>query len=195
MITYLSEGEANKLASSSNVFVVSRNHGEHERSHQEALNLDPFAAEDLDGRNGDEVSRDVSSSGDDKVAIGALQQCVVLGLALGESYIGQQHGLIEVGAVERNVNEEPSRGSANEVLQMTPFGEVNAECAKLLTRSRLAQASFDDLSSRTGAFLILANAVVGGLERIRRRCLKGRDLGTLKVLARLRHSQTEVQSH
>jgi len=96
--------------------VVSRDDGEHEGGDQEPLDLDPFPAQDLDEGDCEEIAGHVAGSGDDEIAVGVLEQGVVLVFALGEADGGEQDGLVEIGAVEGDVDEEPSERGPEEDL-------------------------------------------------------------------------------
>lgn len=104
---YLSDRKADEFPSRSEMLVVTSDDGEHQSTHEEALNLDPTTAQDLDEIDCEEVPRDVACCRNDQVAVCVLEQSVVLGLSFGESNGGKQDRLIEIEAIEGDIYEEP----------------------------------------------------------------------------------------
>ena len=96
-----------------------------QRSEQEALNLDPFTAELLDGEDGRVVPRDEAKCGDDDVASADLDEALVGRAVLAiEADLLQDNVLVEVDTVEGDVEQEPARTGADEQLGVLPLGEV-----------------------------------------------------------------------
>lgn len=100
---------------------------EHEGGDDEALDLDPAAAELFDEEDGEEVPGEVSGDGDDEVADGVALEDFELVRAGGVADFHQDDGLVEVGAVEGHVEEEPGGHGAEEDFEVAPFGEVDEE--------------------------------------------------------------------
>ena len=73
ILAHLGNCEADEFASGSEMVVVARNDSKHERADQEALNLDPASAKDLDEENGQEVARDVARCSDDEISVRVLK--------------------------------------------------------------------------------------------------------------------------
>lgn len=154
--------------------VIARNDSEHEGGDQKALNLNPSSSEDLNGRNRDEITRQVAGNGNDQIAVTILEQSVVLRLPFGETNLLQEDRLIEVSAVEGDVDQEPRRRGTQQVFEVTPFREVDNEGFELLVRARLGQVGLDNVrpAFRTVVDLFLAqssglsDAVVAGLQNV-----------------------------
>ena len=120
--------EACELAANAETGVVAGDDGEHKRSDDEATNLNWLTADDFDESNGEEVSRDVSGSGDDQVTESSDEEGVVFVAALGKANETQEDGLVQVDTVEGHINEEPGGRSTDEDLEVAPLGEVGGEC-------------------------------------------------------------------
>ena len=155
-VAYLSNGEADELSSRSQMGIVAGNDGKHERADEEALNLDPATTEYLNEENRQEISGDVARGSDDEIAIGVFEKGIIFGFAFGEANRRQQDGLIEVEAVESDVDEEPAGCGPNELLQMSPFAKVDHECLHLHVFGWWRHVCFDD-----------GCAPVGGVEIVR----------------------------
>ena len=96
-----------------------------QRGEQEALDLDPFTAELLDGENSGVVPRDEAERGDDDVAGADLDEALVGRAVLAiEADLLQDDVLVEVDTVEGDVEQEPARTGADEQLGVLPLGEV-----------------------------------------------------------------------
>ena len=92
---------------------------------KEALNLDPLAAQLLDGEYGDVVPGDEAQGGDDEVADRDLEEALPGLAALAvEADLLQHDVLVQVDAVEGDVEQEPARTGADEQLGVLPLGEV-----------------------------------------------------------------------
>ena len=153
---YLSNGEADKLSSRSQMSIVPGNDGKHERADEEALNLDPATTEDLDEENREEVPGDVAGRSDDKIPISVLKKGVIFGFAFGETDRSEKDGLIEIQAVESDVDQEPAGCGPNELLQMSPFAKVDHERLQLHVFGWWRHVCFDD-----GCMSIWRGMIVG----------------------------------
>ena len=80
---------------------------EHESSDEETLDLNPLPAEQFNEGDGEEVARNVTSDGDDQVTLGVPEEVVVWVGASGETDISKNDGLVQIDAVEGNVDQEP----------------------------------------------------------------------------------------
>ncbi|KAB8659296.1 hypothetical protein FH972_026185 [Carpinus fangiana] len=127
----LGQGEAGKLASGADAVVVASNDTEEQGGEDEATDLDGLASEPLNGRNGQEVTGEVAGDDDDQVTVGTAEELVVGVGAGGEADGGEQRGLVQVGAVEGDVDKEPGGCGADELLQVAPLGEVLDEDLEL----------------------------------------------------------------
>lgn len=156
--TYLSKGEADEFPTSSNASVIASNDTEHERADKETLDLDPLASKHFDQSDGEEVAGYVASGGNDEITVAALQESVVFSRAGGKADVGQKDGLIQIGAVECNIDKEPCRGRADEGLEMSPFREVDEECLEFFVRFWLPQVGLHNagMSFRAALNLLLA---------------------------------------
>lgn len=94
---------------------------------QEALNLNPFPSQLLDEGHGDEVSRNVPGDGDDQVSNCVLHQGVVFIAPMAETDLGQDDGLIQVGAVKGDIQEEPGQCRSQQNFEVAPLAEVHEE--------------------------------------------------------------------
>ena len=156
MVAYLSNGEADELPSRSQMSIVPGNDGKHERADEEALNLDPATTEYLDEENREEVPGDVAGRSDDEIPIGVLEKGVVFGFAFGETNRGEKDRLIEIEAVEGDVDQEPAGCGPNELLQMSPFAKVDHERLQLHVFGWRRDVCFDD-----GCMSIWGGHIVG----------------------------------
>jgi len=68
MPTYLGKSEADEFSRRSKMTIVAGYDTKHQGNNQESLYLNPTSAEFLDKVYGDEVSRNVTSHGNDEVA-------------------------------------------------------------------------------------------------------------------------------
>ena len=141
---YLSNGEADELSSGSQMSIVPGNDGKHERADEEALNLDPATTEYLDEVNREEVPGDVAGRSDDEIPIGVLEKGVIFGLAFGETNRREKDRLIEIQAVESDIDQEPAGCGTNELLKMSPFAKVDHECLQLHVFGWWRHVCFDD---------------------------------------------------
>lgn len=87
--------------------VVAGDDGKHERTDEEALNLDPATPQDLNEVDGQEVPGHVARRSDDEIPISVLEERVILGFALGETNGRQKHRLVEVQTVKGDIDQEP----------------------------------------------------------------------------------------
>lgn len=87
--------------------VVAGYDGKHERTDEEALNLDPATPKYLDEEDGQEVAGHVARRSDDEIPISVLEERVILGFALGETNGRQEHRLVEVQTVKGDIDQEP----------------------------------------------------------------------------------------
>ena len=124
--------------------IVAGNDGKHQSTDQEALNLNPATTKYLDKDDGQEVSRHVSRSSDDKITVSVLEESVVFGFAFGEADGRQEDGLVEVETVEGDVDKEPAGCRTNELLQVSPFAEIDHEGLHLHVLGRWSDVCFDD---------------------------------------------------
>lgn len=103
-----------------------------ERREEEALDLDPLAAELLDREDGHIVPGDEPERRDDQVPHPDLEQLVPRGPGLAvEPDLLQHDVLVEVHAVERDVEQEPAHARPDEHLQVPPLREVLQELAEV----------------------------------------------------------------
>ena len=143
-VAYLSNGEADELSSCSQMGIVAGNDGKHERADEEALNLDPATTEYLNEVNRQEVPGDVAGRSDDEIPISVLEKCFVFGLAFGETNRSKKDRLIEIQAVESDVDQEPAGCCSNQLFQMSPLAEVDHECRQLHVLGWWGHVCFDD---------------------------------------------------
>ena len=143
-VAYLSNGEADELSSGSQMGIVAGNDGKHERADEEALNLDPATTKYLNEENRQEVPGDVARRRDDEIPISVLEKRFVFGFAFGETNRRQKDRLIEVEAVESDVDQEPARCGTKQLLQMSPFAKVDHECLQLHVFGWWRHVCFDD---------------------------------------------------
>ena len=143
-LAYLSNGEANEFSSRSQMGIVPGNDAKHERADEEALNLDPATTEYLNEENRQEVPGYVARRSDDEVTISVLEKRIIFGFAFGETNRAKKDGLIEVEAVESNVDQEPAGCGTNQLLQMSPFAKVEQECLHLHVFGWWRHVCFDD---------------------------------------------------
>jgi hypothetical protein len=104
----LSNGEHGEFATSTDGLVSTSNDTEHESSDEETGNLNGLTAEDLDESDGEEVTRNVTGSSNDQITVGSDEKRVVLIATFGEADLLQEHRLVQVDAVESNIDEEPT---------------------------------------------------------------------------------------
>ena len=136
--------EANKFPSCPQMVIVTGNNGKHERADQEALNLNPATTENLNEIDGQEVSGYIAGRGDDQITISVLEEGIVFGFTLGKSNGGEKHRLVEIEAVKGNVDKKPARCRTDQLLQMSPFAEVDHECLHLRVFGWWSNVCFDD---------------------------------------------------
>ena len=105
--SYLCYSKADEFAAHPCAGIVASQNAKHECADQEALDLNPAAAEDFNEGDGEEVARDVTRRGDDEIAVSVLQKSVILGLAFGETNVSEEDGLVEIDTIEGYVNQEP----------------------------------------------------------------------------------------
>ncbi len=142
--SYLSNGKADEFPSRAEMLVVTSDDGEHESADEEALNLDPATAQDLDEIDGEEVARYVAGCCDDEISVGVLEQSVVLGLPFRKPDGAEQNGLVEIETVEGYIDQEPCRCGTDQGLQVAPLTEVGEECLHLDISGRWSNVGFDD---------------------------------------------------
>lgn len=109
------------------MLVVTSDDSEHESADDEALNLNPATAQDLDEVDCEEVARDVAGCGDDEISVSVLEQRVVLGLSFRKADCTKQNRLIQIETVEGYVDQEPCRCGTDQGLQVAPLAEVGEE--------------------------------------------------------------------
>lgn len=61
--------------------IIAGNDTEHQRADEEALNLNPTTAKDLNEEDCEEVTRHVTGRSNDEIAVSILDEGIVLGLA------------------------------------------------------------------------------------------------------------------
>ena len=105
--TYLCDSKADEFASSPQMYVVTGNNTKHETSDQETLNLNPATAEYFNEIYCEEVPGYVAGCSYDQVSVGVFEQGVIFGLALRKANGRKKYGLIKIGAIERNIDQEP----------------------------------------------------------------------------------------
>lgn len=177
---------------------------EEKHVHGETEDLDWLASEGLNEGNGEEVAWEETGDGDDQVTGGCLHQ---LGPGVTGSEVdgGQDGGLVEVDAIEGNVDEEPAEGAAEEDLEVAPLAEVGDELVVRLlsdgteTNGNAAGVGSHGLNVTAGLLegkLLLRvdaandNALGGSLVEQLRVVLDGTSLGESSGLD---HGQTEVE--
>lgn len=101
--TYLSNCETNEFSSSAEMFIVAGDDTEHECADQEALDLDPTAAKDLNEIDGEEIAGHVTCGRDDKISVAILEESIVFCLAGREADCGEEDRLVEIETVEGHV--------------------------------------------------------------------------------------------
>ena len=143
-VAHLSNREADELSSCSQMVIVAGNDGKHERADEKALDLDPATTEYLNEEYRQEVPGDVARRSDDEIPISVLEERIVFRLAFGETNRGKKDRLIEVEAVEGDVDQEPAGCGSDELLQMSPLAEVDHECLQLHVLGRWRNVCFDD---------------------------------------------------
>ena len=143
-VAYLSNGEADELSSGSQMGIVAGNDGKHERADEEALNLDPATTEYLNEENRQEIPGNIASGSDDEIPISVLEKRIIFGLAFGETNGSQKDRLIEIQAVESDVDQEPAGCGSNQLFQMSPLAEIDHECLQLHVLGRWGHVCFDD---------------------------------------------------
>ena len=143
-VAYLSNGEADEFSSGAQMGIVAGNDGKHEGADEEALDLDPATTKYLNEENRQEVPGYVARRSDDEIPIGVLEQRIVFGFAFGEANRSEKDGLIEVEAVESDVDQEPAGCGTNQLLQMSPFAKVVDECLQLHVFGWWRHVCFDD---------------------------------------------------
>ena len=104
---YLSNGEADEFARSSEMIVVAGNDSEHQSRNEEALDLDPTTAENFDEVDCQEIARYVPGCGNDQIAVTVLEKSVVFGLAFREADGCEEDRLVKIDSVKRYVDQEP----------------------------------------------------------------------------------------
>lgn len=124
--------------------IVAGDDSKHERADQEALNLDPATTKDLDEKDGQEVPRHVARRGDDQISVSILEERIIFGFTFGKSNGGEKHRLVEIETVEGNVDKKPARCRTDQLLQMSPFTEVDHECLHLRVFGWRCNVCFDD---------------------------------------------------
>ena len=124
--------------------IVASNDAEHERTDEEALNLDPATTKNLDEVDGKKVPWHVSGGGDDQISISILEKRVVFGFAFGETDRSQKHRLVEIDTIKGDIDEEPAGCSADQLFQMSPLAEVGHECRQLHVSSRWRNVCFNN---------------------------------------------------
>lgn len=87
--TYLGNSKANKLWRCPEVPIVSREDSEHQRTDQEALDLDPASSQLLDEIDREKVSRHVAGGRDDEISECVAEEDIVLVFAGGEADLGK----------------------------------------------------------------------------------------------------------
>ena len=104
---YLSNGETDEFARSSEMIVVAGNNSKHQSRDKEALDLDPATAENFDEVDGQEITRYVAGCGNDQIAITILEKSFVFGLACREADGCKEDRLVKIDAVKCYVDQEP----------------------------------------------------------------------------------------
>lgn len=120
--------------------------GEHDEAHE----LDGFAAEGVDGGNGDPVTRDSAGADDDEVTDSGVVEDFVDGVAGGVADGGQDDRVVERDTVESDVEEEPGTGGTEEDLAVLPLAVVAAEVAPGSLGGSKTVASVLDTSDTDG---------------------------------------------
>jgi len=74
---------------------------------KETLDLDPFAAENLNEGNREEITRNVTSNGNNQVTLGVVEKVLVWGSASGVTDGLEDSRLVQVDTVESNIDQKP----------------------------------------------------------------------------------------
>ena len=82
---------------------ANENNGEHDEAHH----LDGFPAPSIDESNGDPISRDRTSTDDDKISNSGIVKGFIHGISLGVADGTQDDGIIETKAIEGHIKGEP----------------------------------------------------------------------------------------
>ena len=114
---------------------------EEDGQHDEAHELDGFAANGVDRGDGDPVPRDGAGADEDQVADSGLAEGFVDVGTGGVADGGEDGGVVQAQAVEGHVEEEPGAGRAEEDLAVLPFAVV---------RDEILEAGFGDLEALLG---------------------------------------------
>ena len=120
----LCNDDAGKAAAGGEARTAAGEDAEHQGRDEEALDLNPLAAEQLDEGDGDEVARDVAGNGDDEVALCVLEEVLIGRFAGRVAYVGENDGLVEIDSVEGDVDEEPGEGASEEGQGVARLAEV-----------------------------------------------------------------------
>lgn len=139
--THLQKRKTNDKPHRTQTLKLPRKYREKEGRHQKPLRLYPLPTQPLDRQHRRIIPGYEPKSSDDKVPDGYLEEPGPgrAGVAV-EAYLLEDDVLVEVYAVEGDVEEEPGEGGAEEDAQVAPFGEVVEELCEICVMSVRTQA-------------------------------------------------------
>lgn len=135
--------------------------GEEERSHDESTELEPLATDDIDSEESKVVAWEETEGSDDDVAGSELEELAPSVLTnTTVSDLSEHDRLVQVDAVERNIDKEPTEHGTEEDAEVVPFLEVDEELVQ-----GLVLGSNDSVAFST-VFVSISRVDLGGTIRL-----------------------------
>ena len=100
---------------------------ENDRKHDEAHHLNGFTAPSVDESNGDPISRDRSSTDNDKISNGGVVKGFIHGISLGVTDGTQDDRVIETKTIKGNIKGEPRARCPEQNFAVLPLAIVAEE--------------------------------------------------------------------